>query len=117
MTNDDNVTWGAFGAQRLTDIIPPLGDSQLLTMLYTDTPDVATAAELGLALLQGRPLVLVRTPYQKVPSRLLRIAEGVVNVDLTEPADAILAKIAAAIVRIEKRLARKDATSLARHAG
>jgi hypothetical protein len=51
----------------------------------SDPLDVHFAAQLGLAIMLDKPLIIVVAPGTRLPLRLVRIAEEIVELDLTGP--------------------------------
>lgn len=71
-------------------LTPKLRDSAITAMLSPgDDPDVKVAVELGMTLLMGKPLIILRMPGRAVPDAVLRAASAVLDVteaDLGSPA-------------------------------
>jgi hypothetical protein len=78
------------------DLVPKLTDSALSVTIYSGRVDVKLAVELGAAILLDKPIVLVVQSGVKVPDRLVRAADKILEADLDDPA-ATSAKIQAAI--------------------
>lgn len=86
--------WREWADQVRTDLLPKLEDTAAVLSLVPDGDgDVKFAVELGFSIMMDKPLILVVMPGRKVPERLARIAEAIVEADLdTELGQATVAE-------------------------
>lgn len=78
------------------ELVPKLEASAVSLTIYTGKMDVKLAVELGAAVLLDKPIILMVEPGTKVPDRLVRVADKIIEADLHDPAKAS-AKIQAAL--------------------
>lgn len=78
------------------ELVPKLEESAVSLTIYTGKMDVKLAVELGAAVLLDKPIILMVEPGTKVPERLVRVADRILEADLNDPAKAS-AKIQAAL--------------------
>lgn len=74
-------------AQRVkAHVLPPLQESALTVSLVPkgDT-DIKFAVELGLSIMLDKPIIAVVQPGTKVPERLIRVADAIVEADFSSP--------------------------------
>lgn len=68
-------------------LVPAMADTQLVATVYTGgEPDVKLAVETGIAVLLDKPIVLVVQSGVKVPDKLVRVADRIVEGDVADPA-------------------------------
>lgn len=78
-------------------LIPRIRDATTsLTFFTGGEPDVKLSVELGLSILLDKPIILCVTPGAKVPNKLAKVADDIIEIDPSDPATAA-AKIAAII--------------------
>ena len=61
------------------DMLPKLRDSALSMILFSEKPDMKLAVEFGTSVLLDKPIVLVVQPGAKVPERVMRVADAVIE--------------------------------------
>jgi len=68
-------------------VLPMIQESALsLSLVPAGETDIKFAVELGLSIMLDKPIVAVVVPGTKVPERLVRVADHIVEVDdLTSP--------------------------------
>lgn len=78
--SEDDRAWADYGERFRTEVFPKLLESAIIVHIATaragEMPDIQQATELGMALLLGKPLLLLKTPGAKVPKALARLAHG-----------------------------------------
>ncbi len=68
------------------DLVPKLRGSAVMAQIVPgDDPDVKCAVELGMAILLDKPLILIVTPGRRVPERLARAADALIEWDGVSP--------------------------------
>jgi nucleoside 2-deoxyribosyltransferase len=71
--------------QRNADLRPMISDSAYaISLISGKEPDAKQAVELGFMILLDKPIVLAVVPGVKVPERLARCADEIVEVDLED---------------------------------
>jgi hypothetical protein len=91
-------------AQRAVDeLVPMLRDSFANVSIVPDeagVADIKFAVELGLTLMLDKPLILAVAPGRRIPARLQRAADEIIEFDEDSPANT-RARILAAMERID----------------
>lgn len=65
-------------------LVPKLEQSAVtFSMVPRGDADVKYAVELGLSIMMDKPIVLLVQPGAKLPSRLVRVADDIVEIDIT----------------------------------
>ncbi|GAA1742876.1 hypothetical protein GCM10009809_42090 [Isoptericola hypogeus] len=68
------------------ELVPKLAGSALTVSLVPEgDPDVKFAVELGLSILMDKPIIAIVQPGTHVPERLVRVADVILEGDLTDP--------------------------------
>jgi hypothetical protein len=68
-----------------TNVLPKMAASALtISLVPNGKADIKYAVELGLSIMLDKPIFLVCEPGQILPDKLLRIADRVIEVDLTD---------------------------------
>lgn len=79
--NDDDDEWVG---HVLNELVPMLQDSEVVASFVPDgETDVKFALETGLAIMLDKPIILVVGPGVRVPAKLLRVADAVVEGDMS----------------------------------
>jgi hypothetical protein len=77
-------------AQRAVDeLLPMIADSALNVSIVPDeagVDDIKFALELGLSIMLDKPIILAVAPGRHVPAHLARVADSIVEYDLTDQA-------------------------------
>lgn len=97
-------------------LLPKLSESALsLTLVPTGETDLKFAIELGLSIMLDKPIIAVVQPGTKVPERLVRVADEIVEARLGGTAEEsdqarlkVQAAIEAAMARIEEKATGTD---------
>lgn len=63
------------------ELVPMIKDSAVTVQLWTDEPDAKIAVELGVTLMLGKPLIILKPSGSNVPPTLARIADAIVEYD------------------------------------
>jgi|1185.fasta_scaffold1101077_1 hypothetical protein len=83
----------------LDELVPMIADSAVTISLVPNGPtDVKFAVELGLSIMLDKPIIAVVQPGTAVPAHLLRVADELVEVDLSGP--HVQRRIGDAIARV-----------------
>jgi len=86
MTSKSDRAWKDYSERFRKETLPKILDSAVFLAIGTEELDVKMATELGAALLMDKPLLLVVPPGRRIPERLRRAADIVVdNWDATSP--------------------------------
>lgn len=100
----DDPEFKAWARNVRAHLLPKMSESALsLTLVPTGDTDIKFAVELGLSIMLDKPIIAVVQPGTKVPERLVRVADEIVEVQYGTP-DAsakVQAAIEAAYQRIE----------------
>lgn len=97
--------WDSPGLKQLVeicnvDLIPSIKDSDAtISLVPTIETDVKFAVEVGLSLMLDKPIILLVCPGTKIPPKLAKIADELVEVDFDQPR-----KIHAAVIAAMDRL-------------
>lgn len=66
-----------------TELIPKLeASSMTVSLVPTGETDIKFAVELGLSIMLDKPIIAVVQPGAKVPERLVRVADDIIEADL-----------------------------------
>lgn len=75
-----NPAWRRFVHQIRTDLVPKLEDSGAVVSIVPDGDgDVKFAVELGFSIMLDKPIIAVVPPGRRVPERLVRVADRIVE--------------------------------------
>lgn len=77
--------WDRFVAHQREEVLAAMVDSACVISLVPDHPekfDIKFAVETGMAVMLGKPIVLIIQPGAKVPGKLGLVADKVVDVDI-----------------------------------
>lgn len=69
------------------EMVPKLRDSALALSIYSGGVDAKLAVELGAAVLLDKPIIICVQAGVKVPEKLVRIADRIIEADLDNPAE------------------------------
>jgi len=82
----DDPEFKAWAEQVRLHALPALRDSALsLNLVPTGDTDIKFAVELGMAIMLDKPIIAIVQPGTKVPERLIRVADHILDVDLDAP--------------------------------
>ena len=82
------------------NLVPKLEDSAVTISLAPNGPaDVKYAVELGLSIMMDKPIILAVRPGTPIPAKLAKVADEIVELDLSKPEQA-QAAIHAAMSRV-----------------
>jgi hypothetical protein len=92
MTSDDytqDPEYIAWAKEVRKTLIPKMADSDaIISLVPTGQPDVKFSVELGLSIMLDKPIVVAVQPGAKIPPKLAKIADAIVEVDMDNPASA-----------------------------
>lgn len=92
--------WERYAEDVKKNLIPRIKDSTCSMALFSGgDPDPKQAIELGYMFLLDKPIIAVVIPGAKVPDKLVRVADAIVEADPSQPE-----KASAAIAEALKRL-------------
>jgi nucleoside 2-deoxyribosyltransferase len=104
LSASERAEWDAWVTHVRENTVQQMAESAFVMSLVTDDePDIKFAVELGLAILLGKPIVVLALHGQPVPPRLREIADTVVEIsDMdTEAGQAEMqAKLAPVMARL-----------------
>lgn len=70
----------------LDELIPKIDSSEVIVSLVPTGPtDVKFAVETGLAIMMDKPIILAVVPGRKIPAKLQRVADAIVEFDPEHP--------------------------------
>lgn len=73
------------------ELVPEITESKIVLSITPEDPskfDATFAVQLGVAVVLDKPILLVIRPGQKIPGKLRRVADLIVEVDWNNPEDA-----------------------------
>jgi hypothetical protein len=93
LSSSERADWDAFVDHARENTVRGMADSAFVMSLVPEgKPDIKFAVELGLAIMMGKPLLVVQMPGTEVPPKLRQVADLVVMADLdTEEGKRVLA--------------------------
>jgi hypothetical protein len=65
-----------------------LADSAVSLTIYSGGVDGKLALELGASVLLDKPIIVMVAPGAKVPKKVVRVADKIIEADLDDPAKA-----------------------------
>lgn len=84
----DDPEWQEFEKEVREELIPKLDESAIVASIApTGKPDVKYAVELGMSIMLDKPIVLIVKKGQKIPVRLGRVADKIIEVDFKDAAN------------------------------
>jgi hypothetical protein len=88
------------------EVLPKLKDSSFtISIMPNGDPDIKYAVELGLSIMLDKPIIVAISPGATVPAKLVKVADEIVEVDMSNSRTRILAasRVREAIDRIMER--------------
>jgi hypothetical protein len=74
----------------LKDLVPKIdGSAAVVSVVPKSDTDVKFAVELGFSIMMDKPIILVVTPGVKIPEKMRRLADEIVEGDISDPNVAI----------------------------
>lgn len=96
--------WLAYAEDVKARLVPMVKDSALTMALYSGgDPDPKQAIEFGYMVLLDKPIILTVTPGAKVPDKVARVADEIVEADFDD-AEGTAVRIREASERVAKKL-------------
>jgi hypothetical protein len=79
--------WDAYCTHVREELIPMITDSAVTVSLVPSNgkPDVKFAVELGFMIMLDKPIIAVVPPGTKVPLKLVKVADEIVEGDISDP--------------------------------
>lgn len=74
-----------FTAWAMGEIVEPMRDSVLVTVLVSGTPEWSLCLQVGAAVMLDKPLVLCVAPGTKLPAKLVAVADEVIEGEVGDP--------------------------------
>lgn len=105
LSEAEHAEWRRWADHQEGVVFPAMKDSRvILSIAPPGKPDAKFCAETGMALLLGKPIILIVGRGMAIPGKLRLVADEVIEVNLDDPADAAEAgkKVAAAMARLGK---------------
>lgn len=79
---NDQGSFEQWARRVLDDLVPKIRDSAVtVSLVPTNEADVKYAVELGLSIMLDKPIILLVRPGTRVPERLIRVADRIVEFD------------------------------------
>jgi hypothetical protein len=88
MTDDpfESEEWKRYADRAIDELVPMIRDSAVTISVVPDGPgDVKFAVELGFSIMMDKPIIAVVQPGAKVPSRLIAVADEIIEMDPDNP--------------------------------
>jgi len=86
------------------NLIPRIDNSAVtISLMPNGAPDVKYAVELGLSIMLDKPIIIAVQPGGKIPLKLAKVADEIVEIDLSQSAVSAL-RVQEAMNRVIKRL-------------
>ena len=83
MSYENDPDWQAFVRHVREDTIKKIDSSAfVMSLVPTGEPDVKFAVELGLSIMLDKPIIAVMQPGARVPAKLERVVDRLVEVDV-----------------------------------
>lgn len=84
MTDEEEVEFEAWAERVRAELVPKIdGSSATVQILPTSGEvDIKFAVELGISIMLDKPIIALVTPGAKVPDKLVRVADRIIEVDL-----------------------------------
>ena len=99
----DDPEFQRFERNVLDDLLPKLRQSAVVMSLVPgDDPDVKFAVELGMSIMLDKPIIALVQPGTHVPARLLRVADEIIEADLSTDAgrQSVMARVQEAMQKV-----------------
>jgi len=97
MDDPEAKAWAAHVVEELAPMIK--SSAVTVSIAPTGETDVKFAVELGFSIMMGKPILLAVQHGQRIPGKLIQVADEIVEIDYDKPAAAAKA-ISAAMGRI-----------------
>jgi hypothetical protein len=82
----DTPEFRDFANDRIDNLLPMIqGSSVVISFVPKGPSDVKFALELGFAMMLDKPVILAVHPGTPIPDKLRRIADAIVEADITTP--------------------------------
>jgi hypothetical protein len=81
----DDPVWHQFAKHAVADMLPKLTDSAVsvsIAPMDGGVGDVKYWCELGASIMLDKPIIVIASPGQQLPERLVRVADKVIYADL-----------------------------------
>lgn len=89
MTDDDPFTgkeWLEYADRAISELVPKIRDSAVtVSLVPKGQTDVKFAVELGFSIMLDKPIIAVVLPGTKVPSKMVAVADEIVEGDFDDP--------------------------------
>lgn len=83
MTIDNDPDFKAWAAEVHQGLVPKIASSGAVVSLVPDgEADIKFALELGLSLMMDKPIILAVDRGRRVPDKLVKVADAIVEIDL-----------------------------------
>lgn len=93
--------WHAYAEHALTDLVPKLQDSSVtVSLVPRSETDIKFALETGMSIMLDKPIILVISPGTKVPDKLRKVADAIIETDGIGTDPTFHARLGAAIERV-----------------
>jgi hypothetical protein len=80
--------WEDWSRRVRRELIPRLQNTRVMLNMVPENSldaDVKYAVELGLAIMLNKPIILLVQPGTRVPERLVRVADRIIEADMHDP--------------------------------
>jgi hypothetical protein len=103
---DDDPDWERWARRVHDDVVPQMRSSAYVMSLVPDgEPDLKFAVELGLTIMFDKPLIAVVAPGARIPDKLVRVADAIVEGDTRSDAgrQSLMDRLQATIAELDAR--------------
>lgn len=101
LTDAERAEFRKWADHQESVVRPAMEGSAYVMSIAPRKPDAKFCVELGMALMLGKPLILIVTPGAVVPDRLRAVADAVIETDMADE-KGTQAKIGAALARLKE---------------
>ena len=81
----DTPDWKEIARDARSRLEPMMRDSAVAMSIYTGKVDPKMALETGYMILLDKPIVVVVSPGTKVPLKLVKVADEIIEAHITDP--------------------------------
>lgn len=75
---DDGPGFGEFLRRADAVLMPKIRATEAMIVIVPEEPDAKSAVELGMAMLLGKPLILIAVEDRHIPEKLEKVADDII---------------------------------------
>jgi hypothetical protein len=96
----DSPEWRRYSQRAMHELVPMIADSTVtISLTPQGETDIKFALELGLSIMMDKPIIAVVEPGTKVPGKLAKVADEIVEGSWDDP-ERMQRRIAEALARV-----------------